>query len=202
MSEHSEAPQDKLWREYGEVFGTFDDLTLARWLAQTLGQLQGRVWRSSHPLVGAYRLGAQVAHDRQIWLKRLATPPRDYPESGCCRAPVLPLITRDVIDHGLICQHCHGTVAAFDDLPSEMQGMLRTWAEKYAPIHQVAHWDDRQQKRAGDYDRALEDAATEAEQLLATAGSQLAPALLDLYPAVLWEDHDECLDVRPEDITL
>jgi hypothetical protein len=115
---------------------------------------------------------------------------------------VLPLITRDVIDHGLICQHCHGTVAAFDDLPSEMQGMLRTWAEKYAPIHQVAHWDDRQQKRAGDYDRALEDAATEAEQLLATAGSQLAPALLDLYPAVLWEDHDECLDVRPEDITL
>ncbi len=202
MSEHSEAPLDKLWREYGDVFEDFDDLTLARWLAQTLGQLQGRVWRSSHPLVGAYRLAAQVAHDRQIWLKRLATAPRDYTDSTCCRAPLLPLITRDVIEQGLVCQHCNGTAIAFDDIPAEVQKQLREWSEKYTPIHQVAHWDDRQQKRSGNYDRALEDAATEAERLLATAGTKLAPALLEFYPAVLWEDQDECLDVRPEDITL
>ncbi|MBM3871514.1 MAG: hypothetical protein FJ392_11205 [Verrucomicrobia bacterium] len=202
MSEHAEAPNDKLWREYGDVFEDFDDLTLARWLAQTLGQLQGRVWRSSHPLVGAYRLGAQAAHERQIWLKRLVTPPRDYPESVCCRAPLLPLITRDVIDQGLICQHCNGTAVAFGDIPMDVQKLLRNWAEKYGPVHQVAHWDDRQQKRAGNYDRALEDAASEAERLLAAAGNKLAPALLEFYPAVLWEDQDECLDVRPEDIAL
>ena len=27
-----------------------------RWLSQTLGQLAGKVWRLSHPLLGAYRL--------------------------------------------------------------------------------------------------------------------------------------------------
>ncbi|NBV22638.1 MAG: hypothetical protein EBS05_12075 [Proteobacteria bacterium] len=200
MSKHSDAPLDKLWREYGEVFETFDDLTLARWLAQTLGQLQGRVWRSSHPLVGALRLAAQVAHDRQVWHKRLATAPRDYPESACCRAPLLPLITRDVLQQGLVCQHCNGTCVSFEDVPVDVQPLLRNWAETYAPIHAVAHWDDRQQKRAGNYDRALEDAATEAERLLAAAGNKLAPALLEFYPAVIWEDQDECLDVRPEDI--
>jgi hypothetical protein len=26
------------------------------------------------------------------------------------------------------------------------------------------------------------------------------PKLLDFYPAVIWEDQDECLEVRPEDI--
>lgn len=202
MSEHSEAPQDKLWREYGEVFEGFDDLTLARWLAQTLGQLQGRVWRSSHPLVGAYRLGAQAAHDRQIWHKRLATAPRDYAEAPCCRAPLLPLITRDVTEQGLLCQHCNGTAVAFADIPVDLQKMFRNWAEKYAPIHQVAHWDDRQQKRSANYERTLEDAASEAEQLLAAAGNKLAPALLEFYPAVIWEDQDECLDVRPDDVSL
>jgi hypothetical protein len=202
MSDHWEVPQDKLWREYREVFEGFDDLTLARWMAQTLGQLQGRVWRSSHPLVGAYRLAAQVANDRQVWHKRLATAPRDYSEAACCRAPLLPLITRDVTEQGLICQHCNGTAVAFDDIPVDVQKMFRNWAEKYAPVHQVAHWDDRQQKRAGNYDKALEDSATEAERLLAAAGNKLAPALLEFYPGVVWEDQDECLDVRPEDIPL
>ena len=41
----SESPTDRLWKEYSLAFRDFDDLTLARWLAQTLGQLQGRVWR-------------------------------------------------------------------------------------------------------------------------------------------------------------
>ena len=41
-----------------------------------------------------------------------------------------------------------------------------------------------------------------SDLLLAAAGNKLAPALLEFYPTVLWEDQDECLDVRPEDIPL
>ena len=71
----SDYPLDRLWKEYGRAFHDFDDLTLGRWLAQTLGQLQGRVWRMSHPLLGAYRLAAELGHDRQVWLKRMASTP-------------------------------------------------------------------------------------------------------------------------------
>src|SRR5215471_8409356 len=96
MAEMSDSPLERLWSEYSEVFQGFDDLTLARWLSQTLGQIQGRVWRFSHPLLGAYRLAAQLAHDRQIWLKRLVNLPSGYVPSNCCRAPLLPLFTRDI----------------------------------------------------------------------------------------------------------
>ncbi len=202
MSFESDAPIDLLWKEYGLAFRDFDDLTLARWLAQTLCQLEGKVWRVSHPLVGAYRLAAQLAHDRQIWLKRLATPPAAYAESPCCRAPVLPLLTRDVRESGLICQHCNETLTPFEEIPAEVRTDLETWAAQYEPIHAVAHWDDRQRKSAGDYDRAYENAAEEAERLLARAGRDLAPRLLNFYPTVLWEDQDECLEVRPEDVAM
>jgi hypothetical protein len=202
MATNPESPLDLLWKEYSLVFREFDDLTLARWLAQTLGQLEGKAWRLSHPLLAAYRLGAQMGDERQIWFKRLATPPAAYVESPCCRAPMLPLLTRDVRDTGLICQHCNGTLLPFDEIPAPLQSGLDSWAEQYAPVHAVAHWDDRQRKSAGDYDRAYEQAAKEAEGLLARAGSQLAPKLLDLYPAVVWEDQDECLEIRPEDVLL
>lgn len=195
------APQDELWKEYSLAFRDWDDHTLARWLAQTLGQLEGRAWRVSHPLLEAYRLGAQLAHDRQIWFKRLATPPAAYAESPCCRAPMLPLLTRDVKETGLLCLHCNETLVPFDDLPSDMRASLETWANEYAPVHQVAHWDERQQKRSGNYDRAFEEAAQQAERFLAHAGYRLCPPLLEHYPAVVWEDHDECLEVQPEDIT-
>src|SRR5512137_1679170 len=131
MANYSDAPLDKLWKEYGLVFRDFDDLTLARWAAQTLGQLVGRAWRLSHPLVGAYRLAAQQAHDRQIWHKRLATPPPAYSEASCCRAPLLPLFTRDVAESGLICQHCGESCVAFDDIPGELQDEIRQWAGDY-----------------------------------------------------------------------
>jgi len=199
MATDDESPLDRLWQEYAEVFREFDDLTLARWMAQTLGQLQGRCWRLSHPLLGAYRLAAQLAHDRQIWLKRLATPPRGYSEAACCRAPLLPLLTRDVLS-GLVCQHCSATVVPFDELPAELQAPIREWAEEYAPVHAVAHWDDQQRKRIRDYDHAYEEAALATEKLLARAGGELAPRLLEHYAAVVWEDQDECLEVRPEDI--
>src|SRR5437867_3587080 len=92
MAPDADSPFDLLWNEYSLAFREFDDLTLARWMAQTLGQLEGKAWRLTHPLLGAYRLAAQLAHERQIWLKRLATPPAAYADSPCCRAPMLPLL--------------------------------------------------------------------------------------------------------------
>jgi hypothetical protein len=200
MAFDSDAPLDQLWKEYSLVFRDLDDLTLARWLAQTLGQLEGKSWRLSHPLIGAYRLAAQLGHDRQIWHKRLATPPAAYAESSCCRAPTLPLLTRDVRESGLICQHCSETLVPYDDIPSEISASLTDWATQYEPVHAVAHWDDRQRKGAGNYDRAYENAAQQAERLLAQVGRELSPKLLDHYPVVVWEDQDECLEVRPEDV--
>lgn len=202
MPNYSDSPLDALWQEYGRVFRDFDDLTLARWMAQTLGQLEGRAWRLSHPLVGAYRLAAQVGHDRQIWLKRLATPPPAYAEAPCCRAPLLPLLTRDVLDSGLSCLHCGETCVPLDDIPVELREALRDWAEEYASAHAVAHWDEAQQRRCRDYSAELEQAARKAETLLSKAGTRLAPRLLEWYPAVIWEDQDECLEVRPEDLPM
>jgi len=195
-----DAAVDDLWKEYGRAFRDWDDHTLARWLAQTLGQLAGRAWRVSHPLMESYRLGAQLAHDRQVWFKRLATPPAAYASSPCCRAPLLPLLTRDVKETGLVCVHCSETLVPFDEIPKESQSLLMAWADEYAPVHAVAHWDEARQKSVPNYDRAFEKAAQQAEALLARAGFVLGPHLLEVYPALVWEDHDECLEVRPEDI--
>jgi hypothetical protein len=202
MATNADSPFDLLWKEYSIVFKGLDDLTLARWMCQTLGQLDGRAWRQSHPLLLAYRLAAQLAHERQIWLMRLVPAPARYPESPCCRAPALPLLTRDVREAGLVCQHCLETLAPFDEISETLQAELDEWAGKYSPVHAVAHWDDRQRKTAGDYDHNYETAAEEAEQLLAHAGNCLAVKLLESYPAVVWEDQDECLEVRPEDVVL
>lgn len=200
MAANSPSPLDLLWKEYGAFFRDFDDLTLARWMAQTLGQLEGKTWRLSHPLLGAYRLAAQHGHERQVWLKRLASAPAAYADAPCCRAPTLPLLTRDVRESGLICQHCNETLVALDDIPEPLRVELVDWASKYEPVHAVAHWDDRQRSTCGDYDRALELAAKEAERLLLHAGTVLAPKCAELYSAVVWEDQDECLEVRPEDV--
>jgi hypothetical protein len=66
----------------------------------------------------------------------------------------------------------------------------------------VAHWEDAQRKKSGDYDKAFENAAKKAEKLLADAGAKVLPLFLEHYAAVIWEDQDECLEVRPEDIEL
>ncbi|MBK9138773.1 MAG: hypothetical protein IPM17_08435 [Verrucomicrobia bacterium] len=200
MSHNPDRPVDPLWEEYAQVFRGFDDLTLARWMAQTVGLFLGRGWRASHPLMAAYRVGAQVAHDRQIWLKRLATIPAAYPVAPCCRAPLLPMLTRDVAESGLVCVHCGGTAVACGDLPADLRHALEEWAADYRPVHAVAHWDDHEQQRVRDYNRAFEDAAKKAEGLLARAACELVPRLTDEFPAVVWEDQDECLEVQPEDI--
>ncbi len=202
MAADPESPLDALWLEYSRAFRDYDDLTLARWMAQTLGQLEGKAWRVSHPLIGAYRLAAQVAHERQIWLKRLATPPAAYPDSPCCRAPLLPLLTRDVRETGLICQHCNETAVPFDEIPENLRDQVQAWGEQYGPVHAVAHSEEAQRKRTANYDQELESAAQEAERLLVRAGKHLAPLALEYYPTIVWEDQDECLEVRPEDVKL
>jgi hypothetical protein len=202
MGIDAEAPLDELWKEYGEVFRDFDDLTLARWMAQTLGQLEGKVWRYTHPLVSAYRLAAHLGHERQVWLKRLATPPAAYVEAPCCRAPALPLLTRDVGQAGLICLHCNETLFPLEELNGALGRRLKEWAGQYAEVHEVAHWEEDQRSAVSDYAHELEAAAEKAEALLRSCGKLLAPALLDFYPAVIWEDQDECLEVSPEDIPL
>jgi hypothetical protein len=197
-----DSPLERLWKEYSAVFCDFDDLTLGRWLAQTLGQLQGRAWRLSHPLVGAYRLGAQLAHERQIWFKRMATPPAAYGIASCCRAPLLPLFTRDVAENGLICQHCGETCQEFEDMAADLRTPVGDWANAYGTLHAVAHWDDQRRLEVADYDKALDNAADEVEKLLFVAGAELVPKFLDHFAAVVWEDQDECLEIRPEDIEL
>jgi hypothetical protein len=162
--------------------------------------LEGRVWRFSHPLIGAYRLAAEVGHERQIWLKRLATVPASFPEAPCCRAPVLPLFSRDVLQRGLICQHCSETLVSFEDLPADLQPAVQRWAEEYAPVHAVAHWEDRQRQSVPDYDQEYDDAAEEAEKLLGVRRQPVAAEIPGTFPAIVWEDQDECLEVRPEDI--
>ena len=201
MAHEQETPLDQLWTEYSLVFKDFDDLTLARWMAQTLGQLQGRAWRLSHPLVGAYRLATHVANERQIWLKRLATVPPAYVEAPCCRAPLLPLITRDLLESGLICQHCSDTAVPLEALADDLRADLREWAQEYSAIHAVAHQEKERYHSEAECDQAYEEAARQAEQKLVDLGRRVAPKLLELYPAVIWEDQDECLEVRPEDIS-
>jgi hypothetical protein len=193
---------DQLWKGYSRVFMEMDDLTLARWMAQTLGQFSGQAWRLSHPLMLAYELAAHAAHDRQIWLKGMGIIPADYIAAECCRAPLLPMLSRDVFDVGLVCKHCGETGVKFDDLPEDLKPGMDKWSADYDEIHSVAHWEDDGKKLPPDYDTLFELAAQSAEKLLAQAGSQLAPALLELYPAVIWEDQDECLEVRPEDVDI
>ncbi len=191
---------DRLWLHYGSLFQRFDDLTLARWLVQTLGHFNGGLWRYSHPLVGAYKLAAQAGHQRQVWLKRLVEIPNPFLAAECCRAPLLPLVTRDIIESGLICMHCNETAAPLSELSAEVRSALTQWGRGYGEIHRVAHLEGAEKAAAGNYDDALDDAADRAVESLSAAAESFFPKLLETFPAVVWEDHDECLEVRPEDL--
>src|SRR5688500_5555480 len=168
-------PDDKLWAEYKGPFAQFDDLTLARWLAQTLGQFEGRLWRMSHPLVSAYRAAAELGNDRDIWHKRIATIPPSFTVAECCGAPLLPLFTRDVLNTGLVCQHCGATAVEFSDLAKTLRERIEPWAEAYAEVHAVAHFDEGQMRSAGNYDDVFENAASQAEEQLSQAAREILP---------------------------
>ena len=200
MVTDSPSDSDRLWAEYGGFFQDLDDFTLGRWMAQTLGQLRGRVWRISHPLLGAYRLASQSANDRELWQKRSIAIPHGYHALDCCAAPVLPLFSRDIVESGLICEHCGETAIPFAHLLRETKKTLKDWSVRYHKAHQVAHWSEQQKKEISNYSHCYENAAKAAERLLHDAAAQILPAFLDHFPTILWEDQDECLDVRPEDI--
>ena len=89
-----------------------------------------------------------------------------------------------------------------DHPPGEIGREFNTWSTCYDKAHSIAHLEEDGEKLPPDYDKLFELAAQSAEKLLAQAGTQLAPALLENYPAVAWEDQDECLEVRPEDVDI
>jgi len=201
MEEKPESSVERLWNSYAAIFEKFDDLTLARWLSQTLGHLEGNWWRVSHPLLSSYRLAAQTAHNRQIWLKRLVSIPGSYFEGDCCRAPFLPIFTRDILETGLVCISCGSTNVPFREIPQPFQDHLGNWARDYSRIHEVAHMKEEDRPVSdSDYRQMVDDAAKRAEGMLAHAAESLMPLLLEHYAAIAFEDQDECLDVRPEDI--
>ncbi|MEE2948244.1 MAG: hypothetical protein VX392_07985 [Verrucomicrobiota bacterium] len=200
MADEQLPTQNLLWSQYSQVFVEMDDLSLARWMAQTLGQFSGQVWRLSHPLMLTYELAASAAYERQVWLKGMAIIPSGYMPAGCCRAPLLPVFSRDVLNTGLLCKNCNEMCVAFDDLPEELKPRIEKWATEYDTAHAIAHWEEDNIKLPPDYEQVLEMAAQTAVGLLADAGTGLVPALLEFYPAVAWEDRDECLEVLPEDI--
>jgi hypothetical protein len=202
MPEHDPVRLEKLWEEYCSFLQSWDDLTLARWMAQTLSQLNGGLWRQSHPLIGSYRLAAVTAHKRGLKLYRLASIPHDFSQSECCGAPLIPFITRDVMEDGLLCVHCNSKALAPEDIPRELQGPLLEWSSRYAPVHAVAHWTEEEKQRRGDYDKAYNNAAAQAEGLITELVTEILPDFLDSYPMVIWEDHDGCLDVQPDDLVL
>ncbi len=192
---------DPLWREYGEIFRSLDDFSLARWMSQTLGQFRGRVVRLSHPLMVAYRLANDQAFERDVWPRRLVPAPHGYHPSPCCSAPFLPRIHYDVAESGLLCEHCWEILVPFGDLPADFQPLLRDWGERYDRKHQVAHWTDEEMARfEGDFSQHRAESVSEALGLLSGLRGEILPGLLDHYPALVWDDQDECLEIGPEDI--
>ena len=89
---------------------------------------------------------------------------------------------------------------AFEDLPDDLKELSKAWSEEYGLIHEVAHWDDEKRKRCSDYEDEFERAAKGVEHLLATLPRVIMPHFAEAFPTIIWEDHDECLEVRPEDI--
>jgi hypothetical protein len=189
-----------LWQEHARTLRSWDDLSLARWLNQTLGQLYEHCWRASHPLVVAYRLGATVANQRDLWNRRTFSLNTNYPSASCCGAPTIPFISFEVCSHGLYCSCCGDILLTVEDLSPSLAVSFRKWGSSYERLHQVAHWTDEERRRCGDYDKALDQAADQASPLLARLGYQLSPKALSIYPAIFWEDADNCLDIIPEDV--
>jgi hypothetical protein len=187
---------EHLWKEYSHPFCDMDDLTLGRWLSQTLSQFQDRTWRLSHPLVNSYRIAAKVAHDRQLWLKRLANFPPKLRTADCCRAAAVPVFTRDVAESGLICFHCQETLLPLEELTLEKE--IRSWAERYQEAHSVAHREEKEQ--GSNYSQEFSTAKTTVQRLFREAQEKFFSSLQEDFSILVWEDQDECLQVMPEDI--
>ena len=73
------------------------------------------------------------------------------------------------------------------------------WAEDYSSIHGVAHWDETRRTITRITNKLLRMPLSKANNCSPTKVSNWRPAG-GVFPAVIWEDQDECLQVRPEDI--
>lgn len=201
MQEEDREALERLWEEYRLFFDGFDDPTLARFVAQLLGQMNGGIWRASHPLAGVLRLGAHTCHQRGLRIGRHARVPEGYGEAMCCGAPAMPLLTREVRERGFICPFCDGTVLGLDDVPEAARMVVRGWAQQYEELHEVAHWDERRREASGNYEEVFNRAAQRGAEMWVDLVEHILPTLVpEVFPAVIWEDHDECLDIRPEDL--
>ena len=113
---------------------------------------------------------------------------------------MVPVFTRYVLSSGLMCHQCGETAIEFADIPEVLKPGTQSWASEYAGIHEIAHYDEDRLRQIADYEQMFEQAATDAETFLAMAAKELLPKFVEYYPAVIWEDQDECLEVEPKDI--
>ncbi|MDD2708983.1 MAG: hypothetical protein PHV34_13435 [Verrucomicrobiae bacterium] len=191
----------ELWQEHAKALRTWDDLSLMQWTNQVLCQLHERSWRASHPFVMSYRLALTVIQQRDLWSRRLVSMSSHYQPAECCGAPSIPLVSHDICKYGLYCSNCGTELAELAGFPPGIVKTFNAWGAAYETYHQVAHWPDDKRRKKDDYEAAMETAREKALPLLSQLGFSLAPRFLEFYPAVFWEDGDDCLDIIPEDLT-
>jgi hypothetical protein len=189
-----------LWSEHARALKSWDDLLLARWLNQNLTQLEEHCWRASHPIVVAYRLGATVAHQRDLWNRRTFTLNPHYQRAACCNGPSIPFVSFEVSAYGFYCSCCGEVLRRIDDFPSDIAESFNKWGVAYDQFHHIAHWDETERAKCKNFETEVDQAAEKATPLLSQLGYKLAPKLLLQFPAVIWEDSDACLDIIPEDL--
>ena len=78
--------------------------------------------------------------------------------------------------------------------------VLFAWQAGMRTLYHQMGWKTPDQESRELHEK--EAAATQAEVLLAQMAAKILPGFLDDYPAIVWEDQDECLEVLPQDIEL
>ena len=90
--------------------------------------------------------------------------------------------------------HCGQQMVALDKIKNQqLVEKLSQGAESSAPIHAVAYWGEWRRKSQDQYEHVFDEATQKSEAQL---------SYFDDFPLVIWDDQDECLQVRPEDIQL
>jgi hypothetical protein len=86
------------------------------------------------------------------------------------------------------------------DIPKPLQRENRRMGRRLCECARHRPLRRKPDAHSGQLRRNVRKAATDAEKYLRTAALELLPQFLDYYPAILWEDQDECLEVEPKDI--
>ena len=119
MAFESDSPLDSLWKEYGRAFQDWDDLTLgAGWRKRSASSKAGRggFRTRSSARTGSRRNSRTTGRSGSSgWPRRR----RLMRNRRAAARPFLPLLTRDVRESGLICQHCNETLVPFDEISAD-----------------------------------------------------------------------------------